>query len=336
MRCVVKDTVRLISNWDCCTLFSVVRDKDGTGGIYLCGEDPQLGGEAEADWHLAYSDCRQGGWPLTAAVTSVVISGESLSVLYWNQACMSNQICFNEGLRKRSGEHASFCHCSCGACQFLSCFFHGKVSSWICWNLQIYVEIERARLTRTLAKIREDQGNISEAATILQELQVETFGSMEKKEKVEFILEQMRLCLAKKDHIRTQIISKKISQKYFEEKDSHVSGSCPILVKYLPHLLHNVRCFSCWHDPNQVVIPAMKSCCWISQVTFILNVTSYFHSECHKLLSFWMSQVTFILNVTSYFHYECHKLLLFSGTEVEILPVDDWIGPAWVCIPINL
>ena len=41
---------------------------------------------------------------------------------------------------------------------------------WLCF--QIYVEIERARLTRTLAKIKEDQGDISEAATILQELQV--------------------------------------------------------------------------------------------------------------------------------------------------------------------
>jgi hypothetical protein len=38
---------------------------------------------------------------------------------------------------------------------------------------------------------------------------------------VELILEQMRLCLAKKDFIRTQIISKKISIKFFEEKDSH-------------------------------------------------------------------------------------------------------------------
>jgi len=52
---------------------------------------------------------------------------------------------------------------------------------------------------------------------------VETFGSMEKKEKVEFILEQMRLCLAKKDFVRTQIISKKINTKYFEEVDTHVS-----------------------------------------------------------------------------------------------------------------
>merc|ERR1740137_409862 len=85
---------------------------------------------------------------------------------------------------------------------------------------KIYVEIERARLTRTLAKIKEDQGDIAEAASVLQELQVETYGSMEKREKVEFILEQMRLCLAKKDYIRTQIISKKVNTKYFDEKDT--------------------------------------------------------------------------------------------------------------------
>ena len=45
---------------------------------------------------------------------------------------------------------------------------------------------------------------------------------MEKKEKVEFILEQMRLCLAKKDYIRTQIISKKVGHKFFDDKDTHV------------------------------------------------------------------------------------------------------------------
>ncbi|XP_030840015.1 26S proteasome non-ATPase regulatory subunit 12 [Strongylocentrotus purpuratus] len=87
---------------------------------------------------------------------------------------------------------------------------------------KIYVEIERARLTMTLAKIKEGQGEITEAADILQDLQVETFGSMEKKEKVEFILDQMRLCLAKKDYIRTQIISKKVSSKFFDSTDEEV------------------------------------------------------------------------------------------------------------------
>lgn len=121
---------------------------------------------------------------------------------------------------------------------------------------QIYVEIERARLTKTLANIKEQSGDVKEAASILQELQVrkkhwksehgfsfgplkteacassetsvnvllqvETYGSMEKKEKVEFILEQMRLCIAVKDYIRTQIISKKINTKFFQEDGTEV------------------------------------------------------------------------------------------------------------------
>lgn len=45
---------------------------------------------------------------------------------------------------------------------------------------------------------------------------------MEKKEKVEFILEQMRLCIAVKDYVRTQIISKKINTKFFQEEGNQV------------------------------------------------------------------------------------------------------------------
>jgi 26S proteasome regulatory subunit N5 len=42
---------------------------------------------------------------------------------------------------------------------------------------------------------------------------------MEKREKTDFILEQFRLCLAKKDYTRAQIISRKISVKFFEDKE---------------------------------------------------------------------------------------------------------------------
>ena len=87
---------------------------------------------------------------------------------------------------------------------------------------KIYVEIERARLTRKLAHIKETAGDVNEAANILNELQVETYGSMEKREKIEFLLEQMRLCLIKRDFIRTQIISRKISTRAFEDESFHV------------------------------------------------------------------------------------------------------------------
>lgn len=73
-----------------------------------------------------------------------------------------------------------------------------------------------------MAQIKEDEGDVTGAANIIQELQVETYGSMKKQEKVELILEQMRLCLAKKDYIRTQIISKKINTKFFDDDKSEI------------------------------------------------------------------------------------------------------------------
>jgi 26S proteasome regulatory subunit N5 len=82
---------------------------------------------------------------------------------------------------------------------------------------KIYVEIERARLIKKLAKIREEQGQIAEAAECMQEVAVETFGAMAKTEKIAFILEQVRLCLDRKDFIRAQILSRKINPKVFIE-----------------------------------------------------------------------------------------------------------------------
>ncbi|XP_057415297.1 26S proteasome non-ATPase regulatory subunit 12 homolog A-like [Lotus japonicus] len=80
---------------------------------------------------------------------------------------------------------------------------------------KIYVEIERARLIKKLAKIKEEQGLIAEAADLMQEIAVETFGAMAKTEKIAFILEQVRLCLDRQDYVRAQILSKKISPRVF-------------------------------------------------------------------------------------------------------------------------
>ncbi|KAL2521388.1 26S proteasome non-ATPase regulatory subunit 12-like protein A [Forsythia ovata] len=85
---------------------------------------------------------------------------------------------------------------------------------------KIYVEIERARLIKKLAKIKEEQGLIAEAADLMQEIAVETFGAMAKTEKTAFILEQVRLCLDRQDYVRAQILSRKISPRVFEADTS--------------------------------------------------------------------------------------------------------------------
>ncbi|KAI2474492.1 26S proteasome non-ATPase regulatory protein [Pyrenophora tritici-repentis] len=76
---------------------------------------------------------------------------------------------------------------------------------------KIFVEVERARVTRILSNIKKEQGDIDSATDILCELQVETFGSMTRREKTEFILQQVALCIQKGDWNRP----------YSEQEDQH-------------------------------------------------------------------------------------------------------------------
>lgn len=83
---------------------------------------------------------------------------------------------------------------------------------------KIFVEVERARVTRILSNIKMEQGDKKAAAETLCELQVETFGSMERREKTEFILEQVDLCMTVDDWVQAGILSRKISTKYLSRK----------------------------------------------------------------------------------------------------------------------
>ena len=49
---------------------------------------------------------------------------------------------------------------------------------------KIYLEVEYARCILMIVKSKEDDNDILEAAKILQEVQVETYGSMDRREKL--------------------------------------------------------------------------------------------------------------------------------------------------------
>mmetsp|Transcript_20848 Transcript_20848/g.30908 ORF Transcript_20848/g.30908 Transcript_20848/m.30908 type:complete len:458 (+) Transcript_20848:15-1388(+) len=84
---------------------------------------------------------------------------------------------------------------------------------------KIFVESERAQLTRMLAEMKEKSGDIKSAAEVMQEVAVETYGALNKAEKTDFILEQVRLTLLKKDFVRALIQSRKINRKVLQESD---------------------------------------------------------------------------------------------------------------------
>jgi len=84
---------------------------------------------------------------------------------------------------------------------------------------KIYVEAESARLHMMLSLIYETSGDLTKACDMIQDVHVETYGSLTKKEKAEYILQQIRLNLLRKDYVRALIQSRKMNRKIIEEAD---------------------------------------------------------------------------------------------------------------------
>jgi 26S proteasome regulatory subunit N5 len=102
---------------------------------------------------------------------------------------------------------------------------------------KIYVENERARLTKILSERLEADGKVAEASKLLQSVQVETYGAMGQREKIDFLLEQTRLCLDSGDWVRAKIISNKVSARQLQ-KAAHADLKLRyhrLMIRYYAH-----------------------------------------------------------------------------------------------------
>lgn len=85
---------------------------------------------------------------------------------------------------------------------------------------KIYLEVEFARCAMILVKYNEEATqDLMEANKIIEGVQVETYSSMDKREKFEFILHQMKLNLLLGDMLKLYIVSKKVTAKTLEDAD---------------------------------------------------------------------------------------------------------------------
>ncbi|CAK5129306.1 unnamed protein product [Meloidogyne enterolobii] len=100
---------------------------------------------------------------------------------------------------------------------------------------KIYVEVERARLTKRVVNKLEAEGKLDEACEMIMEMQVETYGSMEITEKVKFLLHQMRLSIQKEQYTRATIISRKISDKFFDREGDELLKCIVFYLLLSPH-----------------------------------------------------------------------------------------------------
>ena len=83
---------------------------------------------------------------------------------------------------------------------------------------KLFVEAEFAKVTRIFCEMMEEDGKLQEGADAILEVQVETYGSLSKEQKLDYILYQLRIVLDLKDFVRTQIILKKVQQRTLDTK----------------------------------------------------------------------------------------------------------------------
>lgn len=157
---------------------------------------------------------------------------------------------------------------------------------------KMYVEVERARLTKILAAMHEAKGDVAQARKVMQDTQVETLGGMDRREKTEFILEQVRLCLDTDDFVRAQIMAKKIQTKVFKdvEIDDLKTRYYTLIVRYHMHShdwLDIYRAYrEMWSSPSlSDDVPAAHRCLKLQVLYLVLSPYDNEQSEQMHVLS---------------------------------------------------
>lgn len=186
---------------------------------------------------------------------------------------------------------------------------------------KIYLELERARLTmQKCAVIEKDKGDIKGAGEVIKDLQVETYGSIERREKTTYILEQMRVFLACRDpayFIRAKIRSNHIGPKT-------LNAFPDLALKYHEYQLEIHHQEEDYLEMSKALLKArelgenQKEKDGTATEAVLACILSPYSEEQHKLLEslkkdFAIGEIPF-----------CKKLLhLFTTYEIIVWPFED-------------
>lgn len=103
---------------------------------------------------------------------------------------------------------------------------------------KIFVEIERARLTKLLVEYLESKGELTEAMNLLQDLRLEILTTMDEKERVGLMLHQFRLCLRCNDQLRASLCAEKIHDQHLKDNQLRLEF-LELLIQYNSSFTHN-------------------------------------------------------------------------------------------------
>ena len=115
---------------------------------------------------------------------------------------------------------------------------------------KIHVELDHARFTVLLAEISEKEGRKKEASDKLAAIQVETITTMPRLEKLDCLVNQLRLALEIGDYHLAPTISRKINYRALGRKDTK-DLKCryfKLMATYYNHTDSHLLVGRCWHE----------------------------------------------------------------------------------------
>lgn len=84
-------------------------------------------------------------------------------------------------------------------------------------NGKLYSEMERAKICKDLALIRKEDGELNKAIEVLEGLKIDTITSLDRKDRVEIILDLMELLVETKEFVKCLIVAKKINKQHLDQ-----------------------------------------------------------------------------------------------------------------------
>lgn len=114
-----------------------------------------------------------------------------------------------------------------------------KLSKTVCNQTEgkVFVDLQRAKIVKEYSLYLEENERLEEAMELMKTMHIETFVSLDRMERIDFLLLQLRIALECKDYLQAQLLSNKINRNTLQLEGFEVLRIefCRLMIKYYLH-----------------------------------------------------------------------------------------------------
>ncbi|TIB61736.1 hypothetical protein E3P78_02670 [Wallemia ichthyophaga] len=182
---------------------------------------------------------------------------------------------------------------------------------------KMFLESERARLTYILAHVLLSRNETRKARDVLSELSVETFGSLDRRQKTDYLLQQALLNAQIGDWVQMKIVTNKINVKFFKEENTQEQKLryYEYLIRYAVHndeYLNACRYYREVYDTDVIKSDPSRSKVVLENIVYFVLLAPFNHEQ-HDLLHRIFTDQTFN---TPKLQYQYNLLKCFTTPEL--------------------